>query len=457
MRMMLKMAWNRNRLGLPALFCAMLAAIVTPAALAEDLLQLFREARQSDPSILSAKSGWEATQERVPQAQAGLLPQVLLSGGASYQLNDISTSSGPNFPSTSQTNSNLALNASVSASQPLYRRQNIIVLDQAKIQATQANFTLQAADQDLALRLAQAYFDVLFAQDTLAYVGAQKAATSESLAQARRNFEVGTATITDTNEAQARYDQILALEISALNEIEIRRRAIEVIIGRTTPPLKRLSENPVLEVPAPLNLDAWAMRAEQGNLSIQVAKASLDIATLEVDRNRAARHPVVDLVGSFTRQETSGISNSYAGLTGRTGLIGVQVSMPLYTGGLIDSRVREAQATLDRARQDLEAARRNAAQAARTSYLNVSNGIAQVKALEQAVVSANVALSSSRLGMEVGVRTNVDVLNALQAVFFSQSQLARARYDVITNILRLKAAVGSLTDVDLEQINRVLM
>ena len=361
------------------------------------------------------------------------------------------------MPNVIQSNSNLAINASVSASQPLYRRQNLIVLDQAKIQATQANFTLQSADQDLALRLSQAYFDVLLAQDTLAFVGSQKAATGESLAQAKRNFEVGTSTITDTNEAQARYDQIVALEISALNDIEIKRRAIEVIIGRSAPPLKPLSVNPALEVPAPLNLDAWATRAEINNLSIQVSKAALDIAMLEVDRNRAARDPVVDIVGSITRQETTGISSAYPGLTLRQGLIGVQVSMPLYTGGLIDSRVREAVATLDRARQDLEAARRNAAQSARTSFLNVSNGIAQVKALEQAVVSANVALDSSKLGMEVGVRTNVDVLNAQQQVFSARRDLARARYDVITNTLRLKAAVGALTDIDLEQVNRVLM
>ena len=439
---------------LPALI---LATLASPPAFADDLLQLFREARQKDASILSAKFGWEATQERVPQAQAGLLPQVSISGGASYQLNDFTTSSGPNFPKTAQSNSNFAANASVSASQPLYRRANVIVLNQARIQVAQANFTLQSADQDLALRLSQAYFDVLLAQDTLAFVGSQKAATGESLAQARRNFEVGTATITDTNEAQARYDQIVALEISALNDIEIKRRAIEVIIGRSAPSLKPLAANPLLEVPSPLSLDAWASRAELDNLSIQVAKAALDIATLEVDRNRAAREPVVDLVGSITRQETNGLSHSFPGLTGRQGVIGVQVSMPLYTSGLIDSRVREALATRERARQDLEAARRTAAQSARTSYLNVSNGIAQVKALQQAVTSANVALDSSKLGMEVGVRTNVDVLNAQQLVFSARRDLARARYDVITNTLRLKAAVGALTDLDLEQVNRVLL
>ena len=432
------------------------AASATPS-FAEDLLQLFREARVKDPSILSAKAGWEATQEKVPQAQAGLLPQVSLGGGASYTLIDATTQGVSGLPRATQTNSNLAINASVSASQPLYRRQNVILLNQAKIQATQANYTLQSSDQDLALRLAQAYFDVLLAQDTLALVGAQKAATGESLAQARRNFEVGTATITDTNEAQARYDLIVALEISALNDIEIRRRAIEVIIGRTAPPLRPLAPNPVLEVPTPINLDAWASRAEMGNLTIQFAKAALDIATLEVDRNRAAREPVVDIVGSLTRQETNGISSAYPGLSLRQGIIGVQVSMPLYTGGLIDSRVRESLSVLDRARQDLEAARRNAAQSARTSFLNVTNGIAQVRALEQAVISANVALDSSKLGMEVGVRTNVDVLNAQQQVFSARRDLARARYDVITNTLRLKAAAGELTDADLEQVNRVLM
>ena len=389
------------------LLAMLIGALTASSAMAEDLLQLYREGRLKDPPLLSAKAGWEATQERIPQAQAGLLPQVSVGGGASYTLTDARTQGVSGFPKITQNNSNIALNASVSASQPLYRRQNVIVLDQARVQVAQSTYVLQSADQDLAIRLAQAYFDVLLAQDTLAFVGSQKAATSESLAQARRNFEVGTATITDTNEAQARYDQIVALEISALNDIEIKRRAIEVIIGRAAPSLRPLAANPVLDTPSPDNLDAWATRAEQGNLSIQVSRAALDIATLEVDRNRAAREPVVDLTGSLGHSETNGISSAYPGLSLRQGIIGVQVSMPLYTGGLIDSRVREALATLERARQDLEAARRNAAQAARTSYLNITNGIAQVKALEQAVVSANVALDSSTLRWPLSVRAAV--------------------------------------------------
>ena len=439
------------------LLVVLVSTICISQAMAEDLLQLYRESRQTDPSILSAKAGWEATQERIPQAQAGLLPQVSVGGGASYTLTDARTQGINGFPKSTQNNSNIALNATVSASQPLYRRQNKVVLDQARVQVAQSTFVLQSADQDLAIRLAQAYFYVLLAQDTSAFVGSQKAATNESLAQAKRNFEVGTATITDTNEAQARYDQIVALEISAFNDIEIKRRAIEVIVGRTAPPLRALAANPVLAAPAPDNLDAWATLAEQGNLAIQISKAALDIATLEVDRNRAAREPVVDLTASYSHQETNGISSAYAGLSARQGIIGVQVSMPLYTGGLIESRVREALASLERARQDLEEARRNAAQAARTSYLNVRNGIAQVRALEQAVVSANVALDSSKLGMEVGVRTNVDVLNSQQQVFSARRDLAKARYDVITNTLRLKAAAGILTDMDLEQVNRALM
>ncbi|MEP7083819.1 MAG: TolC family outer membrane protein, partial [Betaproteobacteria bacterium] len=345
---------------------------------------------------------------------------------------------------------------SVSASQPLYRRQNVVVLNQAKVQVAQSQYVLQSADQDLAVKLAQAYFDVLLAQDTLAFVGAQKAATSESLAQAKRNFEVGTATITDTNEAQARYDQIVSLEIASLNDIEIKRRAIEVLIGRTAPPLKPLAADPRLVAPTPDSLDAWSERALQGNLAIMIASASLDLANLEVDRNRAAREPVVDLIASYGHGEGFGLSSSYPGSSVRQGILGVQVSMPLYTGGLIDARIREALANQERFRQDLELARRTAAQSARTSYLNVTNGIAQVRALEQAVVSAQVALASSKLGMEVGVRTNVDVLNAQQQVFSARRDLASARYAVITNTLRLKAAAGILTDADLEAVNRVL-
>lgn len=440
-----------------SLLAVLTGCLFATAAAADDLLQLYREARQTDPTLASAKAAWQATQEKVPQAQAGLLPTVSVAGSASYTIPDATTQpivSG--FSKSTQVNSNIALNASISASQPLYRRQNIVVLDQAKVQVAQSTFVLQSADQDLAVRLAQAYFDVLLAQDTLVFVGAQKAATAELLAQAKRNFEVGTATITDTNEAQARYDQILSLEIASINDIEIKRRAIEVIVGRMAPPLKPLAANPRLETPAPDNLDAWSAKAEQGNLSIQIANASLQLANLEIDRNRAAKEPVVDLTGSYGHGEGFGLSTAYPSSRLRQGIIGIQVSMPLYTGGLIESRVREALANRDRSRQDLEQAKRTAAQAARTSFLNVSNGIAQVRALEQAVVSADVALSSSKLGMEVGVRTNVDVLNSQQQLFSARRDLASARYAVITNTLRLKAAAGILTDVDLEAVNRVL-
>ncbi len=440
-----------------SLLAVLIGTLFATSAAADDLLQLYREARQQDSTLASAKAAWQATQEKIPQAQAGLLPTVSVAGSTTYTILDSTTAAYlPGFTKVTQVNSNVALNATVSASQPLYRRQNNIVLDQAKVQVAQSTYVLQSADQDLALRLAQAYFDVLLAQDTLAFVGSQKAATAESLAQAKRNFEVGTATITDTNDAQARYDLIVALEIATVNDIEIKRRAIEVIIGRAAPALKPLMSNPPLETPAPDNLDAWASKAEQGNLSILVANASLDIANLEVDRNRAAKAPVVDLIGSYGHGEFAGLSTAYPGTSLRQGIIGIQLSMPLYTGGLIDSRVREALASQDRARQDLEAAKRSAAQSARTSFLNVSNGIAQVKALEQAVVSAGVALASSQLGMEVGVRTNVDVLNAQQQVFSARRDLASARYAVITNSLRLKAAAGALTDADLEAVNRTL-
>jgi outer membrane protein len=438
------------------LLAALTGLLFATSANAEDLIQLYREARTTDPTLASARSAWQATQEKVPQAQAGLLPSVAVSGSATYTIPDATTQALGQIPKAVQSNSNITLNASVSASQPLYRRQNTIVLDQAKTQVDQSRYVLQSADQDLAVRLAQAYFDVLLAQDTLVFVGAQKAATAESLAQAKRNFEVGTATITDTNEAQARYDQIVAQEIATINDIEIKRRAIEVIIGRNPPGLKPLGPNPALETPTPNNLDAWSAKAEQGNLAILIANATLTLANQEVDRNRAAREPVVDLVGSYGAADLFGISGGYPRTDSRTAAVGVQVSMPLYTGGLIDSRVREALANQDKARQDLESARRSAAQSARTSYLNVTNGIAQVKALEQALVSAETALASSKLGMEVGVRTNVDVLNAQQQVFSARRDLAQARYNVITNTLRLKAAAGALAEADLESVNRAL-
>ena len=367
------------------------------SARAEDLTQIYRDALVSDPTLAAARSTWLATQENVPQARAGLLPSVLLSALANEQdyhqtlHTDPQTKFSQRFPSAGYT---------VSASQPLYRAQNLIGYDQAKQQVGQADYVLASAQQDLIVRVAQAYFNVLLAQFTIELTASQKAAVSENLAQAKRNFEVGTATITDTNDAQAKYDQIVAQEISVLNDLENALAALRAIIGRLPKDLKRFDRKFQPEPPSPNALEPWVDKAVRENLQVRIAQANLDIATLEVDRQRAGHYPTLDLVASFNQAYAGGAASTNLAANFSTdfriGLIGVQLNLPIYQGGSVDSKVRQAVANQDTSRQNLEAARRSAQLLAQISYAGVTNGVAQVKALDQAVASAQRARCGSR-------------------------------------------------------------
>ncbi len=436
---------------------AMLAGALSTAA-AEDLLQVYREAVANDPTLASARATWEATQEVVPQARAGLLPSVTLVGNANgehfYERlhTDPGLSATQNFPSANYT---------VSASQPLYRKQNLVALDQARQTVSQSDFVLASARQDLIVRVAQAYLDVLLARFNIELTESQKAAVSENLAQAKRNFEVGTATITDTNDAQAKYDQIVAQEIATRNDLENKIAVLRSIIGRSPGELKRFGGAFEPQLPTPNALDAWMDAAVRDNPQVRIAQANYDIAVLEVDRQRAGHYPTVDLVANFGQAyagATPSVAGSFSSIANdtRTGLIGLQLNVPLYLGGSIESRVRQAVSNLEKARQDLEAARRSAQLAAQTAFTGVTSGVAQVNAFDQAVKSAQVSYDSTRLGLEVGVRTNLDVLNQQQQVFQTRFNLAQSYYNFVISGLRLKQAVGTLTEADIEELNRAL-
>jgi len=306
------------------------------------------------------------------------------------------------------------------------------------------------------VRVAQAYFDVLAARDTLGLVRAQKAATSEQLAQAKRNFEVGTATITDTHEAQARFDLIVAQEIAAQNDLENKRRALQQVTGKEYAELTPLRADVKLAPPNPAEMQAWVDLAERQSYPVLIQDAGTEIAALEAKRNRAGHYPTLDLVATHGQSSQTGSELSSIGSDRTTSTIGLQLALPLFQGGAISSREREAAANHEKAKQDLENARRSSVLSTRQSYLSVINGIAQVRALEQALVSSQSALDSNKLGYEVGVRINIDVLNAQQQLFQTRRDLAVARYNTITSHLRLKAAAGSLKEEDLEEVNRAL-
>ena len=430
---------------------ALLCAAGAPHA--EDLLQVYREAQKQDPAIAAARSLWEATQERVPQARSGLLPNVTAQGQANANYYDATL----NAAQSVNVSQNYGFGSLVfSASQPLYRPQNVVALDQAREQVVQSDFTLGIAQQDLIVRTAVAYFDVLLAEFNVELAQQQKLAVSEQLAQAKRNFEVGTATITDTNEAQAKYDQIIATEIQSLNDLDRRRTALMAIIGRMPKALKRVGRGFEPILPDPNRLEYWVDRALKENLSVRSAQSNFEIATLEVDRARAGHLPTLDAVASATVTANSGSINVDYSANTRQGLIGLVVNVPIYQGGFVSSRVREAISLQDRSRADLEAAKRTAATNAQDGFSGVNSAAAGVKAFEQAVASAEVALQSNILGQEVGIRTNLDVLNVQQNVYSTRRDLANAYFTYLLATLRLKAAVGSLTEQDLESINRRL-
>ena len=423
------------------------------AASGEDLLQIYREAQKNDPAIAAARSLWEATQERVPQARSALLPLVSAQGQANINNYDATINSTPknNF-SANYSQGNLTF----SASQPLYRPQYVVALDQAREQVTQSDFTLAISQQDLIIRTSVAYFDVLLAEFNIELAEQQKKAVAEQLAQAKRNFEVGTATITDTNEAQAKYDSIVATEIQARNDLDRRRTALMAIIGRIPKNLKRIGRGFDAALPNPNNPDFWVERALKDNLSVRFSQSNYEIASLEVDRARSGHYPTLDLVASAGAQGSTGSTGSDFSSNSRSALLGVVLNVPIYTGGYVNSRVRETISLQDKSRADLESAKRAAVTNAQDGFSGVNSASAAVKAFEQAVASAEVALQSNILGQEVGIRTNLDVLNVQQNVFSTRRDLANAYFQYLLAVLRLKASVGSLTEQDVEEINRRL-
>jgi len=428
---------------------------VVPAG-AADLLQIYRDALANDATYASARATRDAGLESLPQGLAQILPT--LNATAFTQYNDIAIAFRGVSPEQYQYRLGNSNGYTVTLTQPLFNWQNIQAYKEAGFKAVQAEATFGQATQDLIVRVAQAYFDVLASQDSLAFIQGQKVAISEQLAQAKRNFEVGTATITDTHEAQARFDLATSQEIAAQSDLEIKKRTLQQIVGKFPERLEPLKANIELNPPKPNSMEDWATAAASQGYPVRTQEAALEIAVREIERIRAGHLPTLSIVGSAGQNSTSisatASSNAASDSINRT--IGLQLAVPLYSGGSVSSQVRQAVANREKAQQDVEGARRTAALTARQSYLGVTNGMAQVKALEAALVSSRSALDSNKLGYEVGVRINIDVLNAQQQVFSTLRDLSRARYDTILNGLRLKAASGTLGETDVEEVNRLL-
>jgi outer membrane protein len=440
----------------------MAGAFLTLDASAADLIQVYRQALTNDATFASARAQAQAGRERITQGRAGLLPTVALTGDVTRGKTDQNgytgqtiVQDGVDTPVLSGAEyMNTSKSYAVTLLQPLFRWDRWETYQQSKLQQAISEAQFAQAQQDLITRVAQAYFDVLSAQDTLESTRGQKAATTEQLASAKRNFEVGTQTITDTHEAQAAYDLVVAQEIAAVNDLENRKSALQAIIGAPPSQLATLRPGVTLAPPQPANVDQWVSAAENQNYAVTAAQLSLGVAQRDISRNRAGHYPTVDLVATSRHTNVSG--QAYSSSRNTSNAIGIQYSVPIFSGFAVTSRVREAIALEDKARNDLEANRRQAALVARQSFLGVNSGMAQVKALEAAEVSNNSSLESNKLGYQVGVRINIDVLNAQRQLYQTRTQLARARYDTIVAGLRLKAAAGSLREEDLLPVNALL-
>lgn len=439
------MPWSPSAHAAALLAMALLCAGTAGAA---TLGEIYAMALQSDATYAAAKAAATAAREKRVQGRASVLPTVNLTGSVKHVQESTTALAlyGRDYD-TSQ--------IAVTANQPLYRRGNWAAYEQGELQAQLADVQLKLAEQDLLLRTARGYFEVLQAQDALAAIGAQKAAFAQQLAQARRALEIGTAPITDVNEAQARHDLTVAQEIAARNDLEVKQRGLEKIIERALPPLARLADTAPVDVIDPAQLTALVEKASEDALQVGAGELNLRLAREEVTRQEAAGLPTVDVVVSVNETRNGNYRTSGSN-TVRQATAGIEVGFGLYQGGAATSRVREAVANVDRAQHELLAARRQARFDARQAYLGVSSGSALHQALRQALASAETQVKSTTRGFEVGVRTRVDVLNAEQQRYATIKDLAAARYQTLVAGLQLRAAAGALGEADLRMLDKLL-
>jgi outer membrane protein len=443
---------------------------VAPTPDAQTLRALYDVACNYDAPYRAALAQVRASEAAVSQARAALLPQVGLQAdvqGSRLNANakdpiTIGIDPTTGLPVSGQSiNRTYAQNdVGISAKQPLYRPASKIALDQSKRQLDAARVQLAAAQQDLIVRLAQAYFDVLTAQETLRYLRTLKDSVGQQLAMAQRNFEIGNANVTDSREAKARLATTTAREITAQNDLRVKQLALEQLVGKTGVYPHPLAESVALPTPNPQDIDVWVARAANGPVARQ-ARLALEVAQLEVDKAKTGHLPSLDLQASIAHAQfpTGNPMGSIAASTGyqtTISTVGLQLTWPLIAGGAVLAREGETLALQDKAQAQLDDALRGSAQATRAAYLNLQSALEQIQALQAAQDASRTALDADKLGYQVGARTNIDVLNAETEVFQTRRDLIRARYDALLGLLRLKQAAGVLMPSDLTQIDKLL-
>jgi outer membrane protein len=422
-----------------------------PEAYAEDLLAVYNLARANDPKFSAAQSVYMAERERLPQARAGLMPTLSARAARDRNNNETITDSFIISRPSAQFEYSSS-EYSLRLSQPVYNAALFSEFSQAKAEVRRAEAEYASASQDLILRVAQAYIEALLAQDGLEFTRAEKLAIQRQLESAEARLKVGLATITDVHDAKARFEIAAAQETEAENALEDKREALRELTGRSPESLARVGANMPLITPEPADINQWAEKSLTQNYSLLAKRAATESAGEEIKRQRAGHYPTLDLVGTRSRNDADG-SITGPGIRADSTVVGLQLNVPLFQGGLVSSRTEAASHRYDAAQQEFEATRRATERGARASYLGVAGGAEKVTALSQAVVAGESALEAKTQGFAAGINTNLDVLDATRDLYRAKRDLSSARYDYLLNMLRLKQAAGTLNENDVSQIN----
>lgn len=423
--------------------------LLSQALQAETLLEIYQLAEQQDPQLKIVNQERLALLEKQPQARAPLLPQVTLGGQVTETWRTQDWMYGDHSENTSA-------GYNVSLNYALYQRDRQIQLEQVDSQISQAETKYESAKQQLLERVAERYFAILAAHDNLKFAGSAKKAFRRQWEQAKQRFDVGLIAITDVEEARAGYDLAVADEIQAQNELDNAFEGLREITGHYHRALAFLNADAPLLDPQPKEVEAWAEMAFKQNPQLQSAQYAAETARQEIEKQRAAHLPTVDLVGQHRYGDVLRGDEAPNTLTTEN-TIGVQLNYFLYEGGAIRSRVREAKQRHIQALDQLEQQRRVVELQTRQAFLTLLANISRAKALKQALISTETALKAIKIGFESGTRTSVDVVNAQRDLLRAQRDYSNARYDYVLNTLRLKQAVGILNVKDLEGINNWLI
>lgn len=424
--------------------------LVAIPAQATNLLQAYQHAKAYDPQVKSQLETHKATQESIVQAKAALKPSVTVTGSSSVGSSDTTGSA------TGSYHDNFNFRYSADVTKALYRKDLQSRLAAANASVAQSKASLDAQQQNLMIRVARPYFNVLLAMESLRFAQAEKEAIGKQLEQTKAYFEAGTLAITDVKEAQASYDQSVSSVIDAKNQVALAKESLRVVTGQSYKQFSGNSARFKLEKPNPNNADAWARLAEKNNKNLIIAKQAVNVAEKELERQRSLKKPTVNLFASHSGNFTDGISDNLVTSNRYDNSVGVSVSVPLYSGGASDSRIRGASHSYKSAGYNAELQKQLATQQVRSAYLTVMSDISQISALQQSLSSTETALEATQAGFEVGTRTAVDVLLALRNTFGAKLNLAQARYNYLLNYLLLHEAAGTLSERDMQKITGML-